>query len=349
MTRKEHDIVVLSQICCGMHVGSTVKHSRKIKERQATRTTYYLYGHVICREFFSYVHNMGQDKLNALIAHFKAAGIEARQHKSSKRAPKHALSFEDTKAVVDFIVNFAEFHAIVLPGRQPGHWNTNVKLLFTNVTKKKVYDGYCASATVSDRRIVSRQTFNRLWKQLTPFVTTMRPATDLCWFCQKNSGHLLRTANLPDAEKGQAVLEKQDHLEKASKERSYYQQVCEAAKNSLPAGTTLGQEDRRSFSVDGMSRYSFDFAPQVHYSSNPLQPGPIFFKTPRKRGLFGVACEAIPCQVNFLLEECVSAGKGTNCVVSLLHYFFLIYGLGENHVHLHADDPTAVDKIKITA
>ena len=34
--------------------------------------------------------------------------------------------------------------------------------------------------------------------------------------------------------------------------------------------------------------YSFDFAQQVHYPHNPLQPGPIYFKTPRKCAVFGV-------------------------------------------------------------
>jgi len=36
----------------------------------------------------------------------------------------------------------------------------------------------------------------------------------------------------------------------------------------------------------------------IHYPSNPLQPGPIYFKTPQKCAIFGVCCEAIPCQVN---------------------------------------------------
>ena len=44
--------------------------------------------------------------------------------------------------------------------------------------------------------------------------------------------------------------------------------------------------------------YSFDYAQQVHYPSNPMQPGPIYLKTPRKCGIFGVFCEAVPSQVN---------------------------------------------------
>ena len=37
---------------------------------------------------------------------------------------------------------------------------------------------------------------------------------------------------------------------------------------------------------------------QVHYPANPLQPGPVYFLTPRKCAIFGVCCEAIPRQVH---------------------------------------------------
>ena len=64
--------------------------------------------------------------------------------------------------------------------------------------------------------------------------------------------------------------------------------------------------------------YSFDFAQQVHYPSNPLQPGPIYFLTPRKAAIFGICCEAIPRQVNFIIDEASDTGKGANTVVSLV-------------------------------
>ena len=87
-----------------------------------------------------------------------------------------------------------------------------------------------------------------------------------------------------------------------------------------------------------MAHYSFDFAQQVHYPSNPLQPGPIYFLTPRKTAIFGVCCEAIPRQVNFVIDEASNTGKGANTVVSMLDYFFSHYGLGETTVSLHADN-----------
>ena len=85
--------------------------------------------------------------------------------------------------------------------------------------------------------------------------------------------------------------------------------------------------------------YSFDFAQQVHYPSNSLQPaGPIYFLTPRKAAIFGVCCEAIPRQVNFVIDEASDTGKGANTVVSLLDYYFCHYDLGEATASLHADN-----------
>ncbi len=89
--------------------------------------------------------------------------------------------------------------------------------------------------------------------------------------------------------------------------------------------------------------YAFDFAQQVHYPCNPHQPGPIYFLTPRKCGIFGICCEAIPRQINYLIDEAVDIGKGANTVVSL-HHFLGTHSLGEKHVHLHADNCVGQNK-----
>jgi len=90
--------------------------------------------------------------------------------------------------------------------------------------------------------------------------------------------------------------------------------------------------------------YSFDFAQQVHYPADPQQPGPIYFKTPRKCHIFGVVAEALPAQVNYLADEGVSCGKGANVVISYLHHFLENYGVGEQHVHFHADNCSGQNK-----
>ena len=90
--------------------------------------------------------------------------------------------------------------------------------------------------------------------------------------------------------------------------------------------------------------YSFDFAQQVHYPHNPLQPGPMYFKTARKCAVFGVCCEGIPRQINYLIDEASDVGKGANTVVSLLHHFLEHHGLGEIDVGLHADNCVGQNK-----
>jgi hypothetical protein len=92
--------------------------------------------------------------------------------------------------------------------------------------------------------------------------------------------------------------------------------------------------------------YSFDFAQQVHLPSDPLQPGPMYFLTPRKLGLFGVCCEGLPKQVNYLVDEAHCTTKGSNAVISYLDHFFEFHGLGETEVHLHCDNCSGQNKNK---
>ena len=57
----------------------------------------------------------------------------------------------------------------------------------------------------------------------------------------------------------------------------------------------------------------------------------------RQRGLFVVHAEGMSTQVNYLINEAVSTGKGAKCVVSYLHHFLQHYGISEKEMHLHAD------------
>ena len=55
-------------------------------------------------------------------------------------------------------------------------------------------------------------------------------------------------------------------------------------------------------------------------------------------------CEAIPQQVNFLIDEAVTAGKGANATISYVHYYFAHHGLGETDAHLNADNCAGQNK-----
>ena len=144
MTKDELDLVILSKLACGIHLDHYTKRPKqKLQtERKATRTDYFFHGHKICRDFFKFLHSISQDRLTALIQHYKASGVTPRVHKNSKRPPKIAYSFDDRKNVLDFIVNYTEVNGIEFPGRTPKHWITKGKLLPTNCTKKSVFELY---------------------------------------------------------------------------------------------------------------------------------------------------------------------------------------------------------------
>lgn len=114
----------------------------------------------------------------------------------------------------------------------------------------------------------------------------------------------------------------ENHLAKAKEERAEYQRMVQEAKATVQQLGVSCLQPSAPNSRPVKMHYSFDYAQQVHLPSNPLQPGPIYFLTPRKVGLFGVCCEGFPQQVNFVVDEGQSAGKGSNSVVSYLHYFF---------------------------
>ena len=42
--------------------------------------------------------------------------------------------------------------------------------------------------------------------------------------------------------------------------------------------------------------------------------------------------------MNYLINEAANTGKGANAVISMLHNFFSMHGLGETTLHLHADN-----------
>lgn len=66
---------------------------------------------------------------------------------------------------------------------------------------------------------------------------------------------------------------------------------------------------------------SFDFSQSLRYPYSPLQVGSEYFASTRKCDLFGIHDERNEEQVNYLIDEGDSIGKGPNAVISLLHHY----------------------------
>jgi hypothetical protein len=159
----------------------------------------------------------------------------------------------------------------------------------------------CCRLYFVGHRAVKITSFRRLWNALLPFIVQAKPMTDLCWICKKNNYQVYRSANLPDVVKTAKLKKQEEHLRIVDLERLVYREMVAAAKLTLQDPTVrLGPNP--PCSRDCHMHYSFDFAQQVHLPSDPLQPGPVYFLTPRKCGLFGICCEGLPQQVNYLID-----------------------------------------------
>ena len=198
---------------------------------------------------------------------------------------------------------------------------------FPHLRQKWVCGKYTnkSACEASNKQVVSYRKFLQLWEQFCPNVVIAKPMTDLCSICQQNTTKLQQAANLSETEKIECIKAQQEHLNPTQAKRDFYKYACNLSEKtieSLENGNLLNLRSRTACSLTATIHYSFDYAQQVHIPSNPMQPGPIYFKTPRKCGIFG-----FPRQVNFLIDEAASTGKGANATISYVHYYFKNYGL----------------------
>ena len=94
----------------------------------------------------------------------------SRTHGNKSRQPHHALRVEDIQHVVKYINNYAETHAILLPGRIPGYKNYSMQLLPSSSTKKAVWENYSVATESISQRIVGFSAFCKYWKKYMPHV-----------------------------------------------------------------------------------------------------------------------------------------------------------------------------------
>ncbi|KAK7506042.1 hypothetical protein BaRGS_00002764 [Batillaria attramentaria] len=100
-------------------------------------------------------------------------------------------------------------------------------------------------------------------------------------------------------------------------ERKLYRDMTSDAKEAAQRHTIAELGANPANTKDLRMHYSFDFAQQVHYPNDAAQPGPLYFLTPRKCGIFGIHCEGLSQQVNYLIDESVSSSKGSNAVQAI--------------------------------
>lgn len=88
---------------------------------------------------------ISQNKLTNLIKFYKQYGLAPRMKRSGGRVlSSRLLTVQDIQRLKQFIVNFADVHAMPLPGRIPGFKRSDIQVLPTTETMTSVWRKYKA-------------------------------------------------------------------------------------------------------------------------------------------------------------------------------------------------------------
>ena len=138
LNRQELDLVLLGSIMTTvLDRDSIVDGRHKPAKRIKVSSSHMHNGYKVCKTTYAFLYGVGtKHRLEAIKKHYLEHGMETRVHKNTRRLPHNALSFDEITSVVKFIENYAEQHAILLPGRIPAYKRDNMKLLPSSTSKK---------------------------------------------------------------------------------------------------------------------------------------------------------------------------------------------------------------------
>ena len=320
----------------------TSKHAvsaRATRLRERVKYDYFVNAdRPVCRATFLFYHGETVDRLKRRQKHLFEVGTLPPEHGNAGRTPKHACKPTDKQNVGVFVERFAAIHGLPDPGRDLRAGKGRLKVYLPTVMNyRSVHRIYEKSMTLHGATAVTYQTFRRIWLERFPNIVFSKTKSDLCMTCEDNKKLINASiASGDEDDRLECLARAREHLLAAKRERDYYRESIQRSKESYR---------RASSDTKGLiMHYSWDFAQQVHFPYEDHQVGPIYFKSPRVAQLFGVCCEALPQQVNYLIDEADFTDKGADTVISLLDHYFEHHGLKEEHALLSADNCVGQNK-----
>ncbi|XP_065901333.1 uncharacterized protein [Dysidea avara] len=138
MTHDELDMVILGSLMTTLNRSENIIDGRHKAKRRQRNYSDYMHNRVpVCSVTFGFLYGIGpKTRLQSIRSHYLECGMTPRVHGNTKCLPHNAMPFDVINAAVKFLQNYAEQHAILLPGRIPGYKRDNMKLLPSSSSKK---------------------------------------------------------------------------------------------------------------------------------------------------------------------------------------------------------------------
>ena len=189
--------------------------------------------------------------------------------------------------------NYVKENSICLPGRKPGFKNDDIiKVLSSFESKMSVWRVYDAMWETSYMWAVSCRKFLQLWESSIQMYLLQNQWLRSVWPVNRIPANI-KELQTSLTGKSWNVLRPIKITWTVLRLREYYKNSCtnyEKALEIIGSETLLNHKSHDAYSLNATVHYSFNYAQQVHIPSNPMQPGPIYFKTPRKCWIF-VMCK----------------------------------------------------------
>ncbi len=309
----------------------------------------------VCRNAFLKIHNISIRQLKRIQKVATSGSFKLPEHGNKDRKPIHSISEKDAEKVRKFLELFASNHGMPLPGGLSKSSKTGI-MLPVHYNYKKIWELYTSGSR--DSYALSYRSFINIWQSGCEHIMFRGPGTDLCDTCIEITNKLMR--NRSEEIQKKLLAELNEHVANYSLARDQYKEnIVKSKKSWNVAKNTVKEKILNRYSKDKFptskvipcstsitSHYSFDFSQKVHYPFSPYQRSSSYFLVPRKCDVFGIVNDTISKEVLFLIDELEFVGKGANAVISYLHAFFELYGLGEKVVYLQADNCVAQNKNK---
>ena len=122
LSHGELDLVVLANI-------QAFTNSEVIgeKRKRSSRCSFLYLNRPICKDMFLNLYGISYSRFRRLKEHYEEHGLSQRVHGNHKRLPPNTLPQAVTEDVKNFLTNYAEENAVVLPGKIPGFKNDDIR------------------------------------------------------------------------------------------------------------------------------------------------------------------------------------------------------------------------------
>ena len=229
MEKNDKDMYIMDTL-----VDFDKEQTNKGKRRKRIRKKFMFLGQAVCKNFFTSVYVIRRKSLKNLISHMDKNGAVPRTHGNIGKRMQRGLAFEDIRAAVQFILNYADINGLPQPAAPRGTDNTPPVYLHCQNTKKSVHKDY-RDSLADNARVIKYTTWTKVWRNCVPHICIATPRDDVCATCEKLRKRVMDARD--EEEKLSATTELRDHILAAQSGRELYNRCIERAKNGNLDGT----------------------------------------------------------------------------------------------------------------